>query len=105
MHMTATIVAAYGLFSLVGGVIGYVKAKSAASLIAGGVSGALLLLCAYGIGQQQHAALIGSLVIALALGGRFAGTWFQKRRLMPDLLMVLFSVAVALAVGSALLSQ
>ena len=102
MNMTSAVVAAYGVFSVVGGVIGYVKAKSAASLVAGAVSGTLLLLCAYGIAQDNRTAALGSLVIAVALGARFIGTWLKKRRLMPDLLMVLFSAATVLAVGSML---
>ena len=103
MKMAAALVAAYGIFSLVGGAIGYFKAHSTASLIAGSASGALLLLCAYGITQEHRTAALGSLVIAVALGARFFGTWLQQRRIMPDLLMILFSVATLLAVGAALL--
>ena len=103
MTVAATVVASYGVFSLIGGVIGYRKANSAASLVAGGLSGALLLLCAYGIGQGSRTAALGSLLIAAALGARFTGTWLKKRRVMPDLLMVLFSAATLLAAGSVLL--
>lgn len=39
----------YGMFSITGGLIGYLKAKRVASLMAGSVSGALLLFFAYGI--------------------------------------------------------
>ena len=105
MSFPGAVVAAYGVFSVVGGVIGYVKAKSAASLVAGVASGALLLLCAYGIAQDNRTAALGSLVIAVALGARFVGTWRKKRRVMPDALMVLFSAATVLAVGSALLTR
>lgn len=98
MHRPEMIVAAYGIWSLVGGAIGYVKAKSVPSLVAGSVSGALLLVCAYGIAQGSRLSALGSLVIALALGARFVGTWLKKRRLMPDLLMILFSAATVLAV-------
>ena len=102
----ATIVAGlYGVFSLVGGVIGYLKAKSLASLVAGSVSGALLLACAYGMHQGSRAASTGALLIALALGGRFAGTWRRTHRLMPDLLMVLLSLATIAAVGARLVSR
>ncbi len=99
MSAATVVVAIYGAFSLVGGVIGYVKAKSRASLIAGSVSGILLLACAYGLRQGSRAAAIGALVIALLLGGRFAGTWRRNHRVMPDLLMILLSLATLLAIG------
>ncbi|MBI2885331.1 MAG: TMEM14 family protein [Candidatus Omnitrophica bacterium] len=103
MSLPVTIVAAYGAFSIVGGIIGYVKAKSAASLLAGVASGSLLLLCAYGMAQGLRAPVLASLGIALALGARFLGTWLKNHRLMPDLLMVLFSALTAIAAGSVLL--
>ena len=105
MNVVAVVVAFYGVFSLVGGVIGYLKAHSMASLLAGSLSGVLLLLCAYGIGQGSRPAALGSLIIAIALGARFVGTWRQKRRVMPDLLMVLLSAATVLAAGSMLLKR
>ena len=43
MNLAITVVAFYGMFNLVGGGIGYLKAKSRASLIAGSISGILLL--------------------------------------------------------------
>ena len=99
MHLAITIVVFYGMFSLAGGMIGYLKAKSTASLIAGSISGGLLILCAYGIGHGSRAALLGSLAIALVLGARFLGTWLKNHRVIPDLLMILFSVATLLAAG------
>ncbi len=103
--MAVVVVALYGLFSLIGGLIGYLKAKSTASLVAGALSGVLLLLCAYGIGQGSRIALLGSLVIACALGARFVGTWLKRRRIMPDLLMVLLSAATLVAAGAVLLKH
>ena len=105
MDLIIVIVAAYGAFSLVGGVIGYLKAKSAASLIAGGVSGMVLLVCAYGIGQGSRTAILGSLAVALGLGGRFLSTWLKNRRVMPDLLMILFSAATIWAAAAVLLGR
>jgi uncharacterized membrane protein (UPF0136 family) len=73
LHVTAVaLTGIYGLISLVGGTIGYLKANSAASLVAGGVSGVLLLLCAFGITRWPVPSLIGAIVISVALAGRFA---------------------------------
>ncbi len=64
--------ALFGLLTLVGGVMGYVKAKSTASLVAGGVSGLLLIFGAFLIFHHYErggGALL--LLISLALLGRF----------------------------------
>ncbi len=61
----------YGLVALVGGIIGYVKASSTASLVAGGVSGILLLLCAVGVFRLPIWSAIGAIIISLLLLGRF----------------------------------
>ena len=99
MDLATLVVGFYGLFSLVGGIIGYVKAKSTASLIAGSVSGIIFLICGYWIAQGNLAAHIVSLVLAIALGVRFFKTWRTNHRVMPNLLMIIFSVATLLFVG------
>jgi uncharacterized membrane protein (UPF0136 family) len=67
----AALVGLFGLTSLVGGTIGYVKAGSMASILAGGISGILLILCAGGIFRMPTPSLIGAIVVSLALAGRF----------------------------------
>ena len=99
MALAAIIVFIYGLFTLVGGIIGFVKAKSRASLIAGSLSGLALLVSAYGMNQGMQAASIVSFVIAILLGARFLKTWLTNRRVMPDLLMVILSIATLIAVS------
>ena len=99
MNFAAAVVALYGLFSLIGGIIGYVKAKSTASLIAGSLSGIVLLICGYWIARGSFAADIVSLVVAVLLGVRFFKTWRANHRVMPDLLMVIFSAATLFFVG------
>ena len=94
----------FAIFNLLGGWIGYQKAGSRASLIAGTTAGILLLVCAVGLAHHSRAAAIGALLIAAALGGRFTGTWIKTRRLMPDLLTVLFSLMTLVAVGRLLLA-
>ena len=98
MNPAVLITALFGIFNLVGGVIGFVKAKSKASLIAGTLAGAALLASAYGMERGIRSAALVSLGIAFLLGARFLGTWHKNHRLMPDLLMIFFSVATLAAV-------
>ena len=99
MKIGVGVVAIFGLCSVVGGIIGYVKARSRASLVAGSASGAILLFCAYGLMQGSRVAAMISLLIALLLGGRFLGTWRRTHRIMPDVLMILLSLATLVSVG------
>ena len=98
MSPSTAVILAYGLFCVIGGIIGYTKAKSTASLIAGSVSGIMLLVSAYGMGQGNSLARVAVILIALILGARFLRTWLKTRRLMPDLLMILFSLATLMSV-------
>ncbi len=87
VHLMAIILTAvYGLVSLIGGTIGYVKANSTASLVAGGISGVLLLLCAAGITRWPTLSLAGAIVISLALAGRFGGKLMEHRSALGDFL-------------------
>jgi len=99
------VVLVYGVFCILGGILGYVKAKSLPSLIAGATSGAALLLFGYGMLQGSRAAGFGILIVALSLGVRFLGTWRQTHRLMPDLLMVLMSAATLVTVAATLVGR
>ena len=99
MNLATLVVAFYGLFSLAGGIIGYVKVQSKASLIAGSISGLILIVSAFGIAKGIRTASLMSLAVALLLGGRFLGTWFKTRRLMPDLLMIFLSALTLVVVG------
>ena len=99
MDVTIVVVIAYGLFCLVGGIIGYAKAKSRASLIAGIISGIVLFVSAYGMTEGIRIASFVVLIAAVLLGVRFLKTWMKTRRLMPDLLMILLSLVTLIVVG------
>jgi len=87
VHLVAIVVTGlYGLVSLVGGTIGYLKAGSMASLLAGGICGVLLLLCAAGITRWPTVSLAGAIVISLALAGRFGNVLVQHRESLKDFL-------------------
>jgi len=84
----------YGILLIVGGAMGYVKAKSVPSLVAGLVCGLLALLLGYRYAWHfaPHAALILSLVLIFIMGRRYIKT----RKAMPALLIVVLSVIVAI---------
>ena len=92
---------AFGLITVLGGVMGYVKAKSTASLIAGGVSGVLLLAAAWLLETHLGAGALLGLAVSLALLGRFTPALARGKR-MPAIYMVPLS-AIGVIVGVILL--
>lgn len=93
---------AYGLIAAIGGTIGFVKAGSVASLVAGGGSGVLLMICAALIGKKPKAGLIGALVLSLLLIGRFASAAVKGGASSVAVIMILGGAAVLIASGLAL---
>jgi uncharacterized membrane protein (UPF0136 family) len=69
--VAATIIALYGVLSMVGGIIGFVKAHSTASLATGVPFGAILVLSAIGIFYAPRPALVAAIIVALLIGGFF----------------------------------
>jgi hypothetical protein len=81
-HLTGVAVLLYGLTAVVGGTYAFYSVGSVPSLIGGGVSGVLLLLCGVGIFKGPKMAflsLLGALLVSLALVVRFviaaSGHW------------------------------
>jgi uncharacterized membrane protein (UPF0136 family) len=95
----------FGVLTIVGGVVGFVKAKSNASLIAGGVSGVLLLVAGYLMGSASaQVGLILGLVVSVALAGRFVPSYLKTKKAMPAGLMAVLSV-VGVVLGAVGLVQ
>ncbi len=82
----------FGLLTIVGGVMGYVKAGSTASLVAGSISGILLLLAAFLMPGNLAVGLVLALVVSVALAGRFVPAFIKTGSLMPAGLMSVLSV-------------
>jgi uncharacterized membrane protein (UPF0136 family) len=82
----------FGLLTIVGGVMGYVKAGSTASIIAGSISGILLLLAAFLLPGNLTVGLVLAAVVSLALAGRFVPAFIKTGSLMPAGLMSVLSV-------------
>jgi uncharacterized membrane protein (UPF0136 family) len=96
------VAAGYGVLALAGGTMGYVKAKSRASLIAGGVSGALLIGSAALATTQPVLGLALASVVSLGLVARFARSAFGENRKPIALVMLGGGVAVLVTAGLAL---
>ncbi len=91
----------FGVLTIAGGVMGFVKAKSRPSLIAGSVSGALLVLAGYLVGTSGRIGLFLGLGVSAALAARFVMTYRKSKKLMPaGLMAVLGIVGVALTVAA-----
>ena len=82
----------FGLLTIVGGVIGYVKAGSTASIIAGSIAGILLLIAALLLPGNLALGLALAAVISIALAGRFIPAFIKTGHLMPAGLMSVLSV-------------
>ena len=104
MELAILVVVVYGLFTVVGGAIGFLKAKSTASLIVGSLMGLVLLAAAFRMRQGNEIAPYVAVGIAILLGGRFFVTWKRNKRVAPDLLMVLLSLITLIVVASVVLS-
>jgi len=82
----------FGALTIVGGIIGYTKAGSTASIIAGSISGVLLLIGAWLLPTNQVAGLALTLIVSLLLLIYFASKFIRTGAFMPAGLMSILSV-------------
>jgi uncharacterized membrane protein (UPF0136 family) len=82
----------FGLLTIAGGLVGYIKAGSTASLIAGSISGLLLLVAAFLLPAHAVAGLTIAILVSLLLAGRFVPAFIKTGKLMPSGIMALLSI-------------
>lgn len=82
----------YGLFTIVGGVIGFIKAGSVVSLVAGLASGLAIITSTLAYIRGQMIGFFLLVGISLILGGWFFNGYLATGKVMPQLLMVVLSV-------------
>ena len=102
IHLPVLLLYVYGVLLIVGGAMGYVKAKSLPSLIAGVVCGLIIIIVGlnYASYDAPYVALLVALVLIVLMGRRYIRT----RKAMPALLIVVLSVIVAVVQVYILLS-
>lgn len=82
----------FGALTIAGGIIGYVKAGSVPSIIAGSITGILLLVAAFLLPEHRAVGLATALIISLLLAGQFVPKFLRTGRAMPAGLMSILSV-------------
>ncbi|KAG0742261.1 hypothetical protein G6F57_002698 [Rhizopus arrhizus] len=92
----------YGATVFTGGLVGYLKAGSTSSLLAGLIFGALAALGAYQVSQDSKnvtLALVVSLLLLVVMGTRF----YKGRKWMPAGLVSLLSLLMVIRYASRLI--
>ncbi|MFN2541902.1 MAG: TMEM14 family protein [Chthoniobacterales bacterium] len=82
----------FGALTIIGGVIGYVKAGSVPSIVAGVITGVLLLIAGALLPEHRAIGLATGLVISLVLAAQFVPKFIRTGRLMPAGMMSILSV-------------
>lgn len=82
----------YGVLTIAGGLMGYLKAGSMMSLISGGVSGLLILASAVALLKGKVIGFYGLNATALLLLVFFGMRFYKTHALMPAGLMIVLSV-------------
>lgn len=82
----------FAILTIAGGVMGYVSKESMPSLIAGSVSGILLLVSFFLLPGKPVSGLVVGFLVSLALAGRFLPAFLKDGGFMPSGLMSVLSV-------------
>jgi uncharacterized membrane protein (UPF0136 family) len=88
----------FGILTIAGGIIGYVKAGSVASIIAGSITGVLLLVAAFLLPERHAIGLATALIVSLLLAAQFVPKFVRTGRMMPAGMMSVLSVLGIIAV-------
>ena len=82
----------FGALTILGGVIGYVKAGSVPSIIAGAITGVLLLVAGALLPEHRAAGLAAAFIVSLLLAAQFVPKFIRTGKVMPAGLMSILSV-------------
>jgi uncharacterized membrane protein (UPF0136 family) len=83
----------FAVITIAGGLMGYFKAKSAASLVAGSISGLILVVASLLLPARPILAGVIALCVSVLLAGKFVPDFIHKKAFVPGGLMALLSLA------------
>ncbi|ELS31259.1 MULTISPECIES: TMEM14 family protein [Pseudanabaena] len=87
----------YGIIAIVGGIIGFAKSKSQASIISGSISGVGLLIAGTAVAKNLEWGKIAGMAIAALLVIVFIVRLIKTKKFMPAGLMILGGAATLCA--------
>lgn len=97
MEATKIYFGVFGVLTIAGGVVGYVKAGSVASIIAGAITGVLLLVAAFLLPEHRAIGLATAFIVSLLLAAQFVPKFIRTGRVMPAGMMSILSVIGVIA--------
>ena len=92
MDATSIYFLIFGALTIIGGLIGYVKAGSLPSIIAGAITGVLLVVAGWILPANRTPGLVIGLIVSLLLAAQFVPKFIRTKSLMPAGLMSILSV-------------
>jgi len=88
----------FGALTIVGGIVGYLKAGSVASIIAGSITGVLLLVAAFLLPEHRTIGLATALIVSILLAAQFVPKFLRTGKVMPAGMMSILSAIGIIAV-------
>jgi uncharacterized membrane protein (UPF0136 family) len=82
----------FGVLTIAGGIMGYVKAGSTISMVAGSITGVLLIVAGIVLPEHQALGLGLGFIVSLLLAGQFIPRLIRTGRVMPAGVMSILSV-------------
>jgi uncharacterized membrane protein (UPF0136 family) len=88
----------FGVLTIMGGIIGYVKAGSLPSIIAGSIAGILLVIAGSLLPEHRATGLATALVISLLLAAQFIPKFIRTGKAMPaGMMSILSAIGIVMA--------
>ena len=97
MEATKIYFGVFGVLTIAGGVVGYLKAGSVASIIAVSITGVLLLVAAFLLPEHRAIGLATAFIVSLLLAAQFVPKFIRTGRVMPAGMMSVLSVIGVIA--------